>query len=266
MEFFGRLHPLVLHLPIGFFLFLGIIEIASFWSRYREAASARKLLVPLTTFAVVIASACGWVLSWSGEYAGDALAWHKWLGTALIPAALMMQLLLKRGNLPVYRVSLFAAILLVTATGHHGGSLVRGSDYLFAVFHRTESREQQPAAERHDPTAAREPAVYTAVIQPILKEYCVNCHGPEKAKGKLLLDNPVNILAGGDSGPVLKAGAASESLLIKRLHLPEDEDEHMPPGGKKQPTAQQAALLEWWINVGAPFDLTASQLRMPEKK
>jgi hypothetical protein len=38
----------------------------------------------------------------------------------------------------------------------------------------------------------------------------------------------------------------------------------MPPSGKQQPTAEQIALLEWWINVGAPTNRTVRQLTMPE--
>jgi hypothetical protein len=52
--------------------------------------------------------------------------------------------------------------------------------------------------------------------------------------------------------------------MIKRLLLPEDSDEHMPPSGKNQPTAGEIALVKWWINVGAPTDKTIEDLRMPE--
>ena len=63
---------------------------------------------------------------------------------------------------------------------------------------------------------------------------------------------------------MIERGDAAKSLMIKRLHLPEEEDEHMPPSGKKQPSAAQIALLEWWINVGAPVNKTVEQLKMPE--
>ena len=266
LEFFGRLHPLVLHLPIGFITFLAIVEAACCWPRFKEAAGARRLLVLLTVLSVLIATACGWVLSWSGDYAGGTLAWHKWLGTALVPLAVILQVLLHRRALGAYRLWLGVTLVLVVATGHHGGSLVRGSDYLFAVFRKLGNQNvaSQPG-EAGRPTAT-ETTAYASLIQPIFNEYCISCHGVEKVKGKLRLDSAAHLFVGGDTGPALQPGAAAESLLIKRLHLPEDEDEHMPPGGKKQPSAHQIALLEWWINVGAPTNHTAKQLKFPEAR
>jgi hypothetical protein len=80
------------------------------------------------------------------------------------------------------------------------------------------------------------------------------------------LDTADHLLKGGEAGPVVQPGSAVESLMIKRLRLPQEEDEHMPPSGKKQPTAREIALLEWWINVGAPVDKTINELKIPETK
>jgi hypothetical protein len=55
-------------------------------------------------------------------------------------------------------------------------------------------------------------------------------------------------------------------LMMKRLHLTEDNDDHMPPSSKRQPSAREIALLEWWINVGAPVSKAVDELRMPEGK
>ena len=40
---------------------------------------------------------------------------------------------------------------------------------------------------------------------------------------------------------------------------PDDED-HMPPEGKPQPTADDIALLQWWIDSGAQADKTLAEL------
>jgi mono/diheme cytochrome c family protein len=37
-------------------------------------------------------------------------------------------------------------------------------------------------------------------IQAILEVHCLKCHGPEKQKGGLRLDNPADAFKGGDSG------------------------------------------------------------------
>src|SRR2546422_10326284 len=51
-------------------------------------------------------------------------------------------------------------------------------------------------------------------IQPILTNSCYECHGSEKQKGGLRLDQKAAALKGGDSGPVLVPGKSAASLLI----------------------------------------------------
>lgn len=62
------------------------------------------------------------------------------------------------------------------------------------------------------------------------------------------------ILKGGENGDVFVPGDPSKSMMIQRVHLPDADEEHMPPKGKTQLTSEQIALLEWWIEEGAPFD------------
>jgi hypothetical protein len=42
--------------------------------------------------------------------------------------------------------------------------------------------------------------------------------------------------------------------MMKRLHLPIDEEKHMPPKGKLQLTEKEMVLLHWWIAHGARRD------------
>jgi hypothetical protein len=53
--------------------------------------------------------------------------------------------------------------------------------------------------------------------------------------------------------------------MIKRIHLEENHDDHMPPKGKSQLTDDQVLLLEWWINEGAPFDKKVAELKADEE-
>lgn len=264
LEFFGRLHPLLVHLPIGFIVLLGTVEALALLPRFKHAASASRVIVALSVPVVIFSAACGWVLSWSGGYDEKTLWWHKWLGTALVPAIIVLAMLHWRGWVTIYRAWLVATVVLLCVVGHFGGSLTHGSDYLSLMWKSSGGKPDAATATEigGDGNSTGEP-VFVSVVQPILNEYCVSCHGAEKSKGGLRLDTAESIFEGGDAGNVLERGNVAESLLIKRLHLPEDEDEHMPPSGKKQPTAAQIALLEWWINVGAPLDKTAEELKMP---
>lgn len=84
----------------------------------------------------------------------------------------------------------------------------------------------------------------------LLRDECLGCHKPGKAKGGLLLTTPEKMLAGGDSGPSVVPGKAEKSLLYEVL-LP-DADDHMPP--KKQLPDSAIAAIKTWINTGAKWD------------
>jgi hypothetical protein len=93
---------------------------------------------------------------------------------------------------------------------------------------------------------AAEPPMFERQVRPILKAYCLDCHGggPE-LKGRLDLRSAGSARRGGKSGPALVAGQPEESLILMRIQAGE-----MPPGEKKVPAAQ-AAVIERWIAAGA---------------
>jgi len=84
----------------------------------------------------------------------------------------------------------------------------------------------------------------------ILRDECLSCHRPGKAKGGLLLHTREKMMVGGDSGEIVIPGKGSESLLLQVLH--EDGDPHMPP--KKQLSTDQVETISRWIDAGAEWD------------
>lgn len=92
---------------------------------------------------------------------------------------------------------------------------------------------------------ADEPLTFEKDARPILKAYCLECHGGEAAKGNLDLRLKRFAEKGGDSGPALVAGNVEESYLLERMREGE-----MPPGDKKVPD-EQIDLIEQWIAQGA---------------
>src|SRR5437868_6838064 len=52
-------------------------------------------------------------------------------------------------------------------------------------------------------------------IKPVLDRSCVSCHGPEKQRGGLRLDNGLDAHKGGNSGPVLNPGDGAASRLVR---------------------------------------------------
>lgn len=92
----------------------------------------------------------------------------------------------------------------------------------------------------------------TAAAMRVLRDECLGCHKPGKAKGGLLLTTREKMLTGGDTGTSVIPGKAGDSLLYQVVM--EDGDPHMPP--KKQLTAAQTGALQSWINAGAVWDAT----------
>jgi hypothetical protein len=76
-------------------------------------------------------------------------------------------------------------------------------------------------------------------IRPLLRERCVECHGPKKVKANLRLDAKPHALKGGESGPAFVAGDPAKSLIFDRITT-KDEDTKMPPKGEPLTPAQVA--------------------------
>jgi hypothetical protein len=91
-------------------------------------------------------------------------------------------------------------------------------------------------------------------VRPLLVEHCYKCHSEDaaragKLKGGLLLDTRDGVQKGGDDGAVVTPGKPDESSLIKSVRYT-DEHLQMPP--KQRLSAEQVAVLEKWVALGAP--------------
>ena len=87
-------------------------------------------------------------------------------------------------------------------------------------------------------------------IEPVLQKRCHKCHGPDKQKGGLRLDQRPRLLLGGDSGlPSVVPGEPASSPLNQRIHSL-DEEERMPPEGEPL-TREEKDLLDRWVLQGA---------------
>ncbi|MGE4618259.1 MAG: c-type cytochrome domain-containing protein [Planctomycetota bacterium] len=86
-------------------------------------------------------------------------------------------------------------------------------------------------------------------VQPILKSYCYECHGPEKQKSGLRLDLAVAAMADREF-PTIVPGNVEESELIVRIILPDDDEDRMPPEGDRL-TEEDVTILKNWIESGA---------------
>jgi len=87
---------------------------------------------------------------------------------------------------------------------------------------------------------------FESEIRPILREFCLDCHGAtNEPEGALDLRLVRFMLSGGDSGPAIQVGSPEESQLIHRVTSGE-----MPPGQMRL-KPEHIELLRRWIQAGA---------------
>lgn len=100
------------------------------------------------------------------------------------------------------------------------------------------------------PPPANRKVDFLSDIEPLLAKTCYECHGPEKQKGGLRLDQKEAAYKGGDTGPILVAGKSADSLLIQVVTGAKEDIARMPK--KKEPLSdEQVGILRAWIDQGA---------------
>lgn len=247
----GKFHPLLVHLPIGFFFLALVIRVLIALKKISVSASFFKWILLSTFLVSLLSMGTGWLLSGSGEYDATLLGRHQW--SAVFFSITLLLLYFTRNMKPAHDILWGLALLVLTLTGHYGGSLTHGEDFLWAA-------EAEPLVIEN----VQEARVYEELIRPVLEKKCYSCHGPGKQKGELRLDSPEFLLKGGEEGPALEAFHPGKSLLMRRILLPESDEDHMPPKGKPQLTAAEQQLLEWWISQGADFHKKSRELEQSQ--
>jgi hypothetical protein len=95
---------------------------------------------------------------------------------------------------------------------------------------------------------------YVQDIQPILKQYCIECHhqsGSGFLASGLDMSSYQNLMKGTKFGPVIKAGDSVSSTLVILVEGRADPSLKMPHGDKNSLTTEQTQKLRLWIDQGA---------------
>lgn len=273
LQFLGRLHPVVVHFPIGILFIAFFFELLSKLKKYENLRHATQPALLIGVISAVVSVITGLYLSDEGGYNDELLVRHKQLGitTAALSAAIYGFRLVAHRIFrdPNYRgkfntVLFVPLIIIVSLTGHFGGSMTHGADYLFAAV--TEAGEGEDPATRFLSIQNVDSAVlYADLVKPILESRCYSCHSSRRQKGDLRLDEIELINKGGENGRIIRAGSPDSSSLFVRLMLPLDHDDHMPPNEKPQPSSAEIALIQSWIKAGADYNIRVSATREPEK-
>lgn len=290
IEFVGRMHLMLVHLPLGLVTGALVAELLLAPSQRRVERQWRALahkvepsqitgwrrpgsialgMLALGLVGAIGAGATGWI--YADNY-GQGVDLHRWLGvgaTGAIALATLLALAARNAGtsrmLNIYRVGLLLAAGSVAAAGHWGASLVhgegvRGEGYVFEPLARLmgvtpesaprEDRSSEDRAAGDQSPRAQEAPVnpdrFATVIAPALERSCIQCHGPDRQRGRLRLDSIEQILEGRKQ--VVARGAPGESELVFRIELHEDDPDAMPPKGEApRLTPEEVMAIRDWI-------------------
>src|SRR5829696_2706748 len=128
MMFFGRLHPAIVHLPIGFLVVLAALEIVRWFKRFRGAAEARTIVLALLVVSSIVAVIFGLLLEEEGGYNADLLFWHKWMGIGLAGGCVATAMAFWSRSRFLYAGFLLVTLALLVPSTHFGGSMTHGSE------------------------------------------------------------------------------------------------------------------------------------------
>jgi uncharacterized membrane protein len=249
LQVLGRMHPLILHFPIVLVLIYFVIVLI-----VPKKITSEKWYIELTEWILIFAALTavltalmGMLLSKEGGYDADSITSHKYFGT--IASFILFIIYFSRNFLKqqqvAFKLSAACSVFIIVWAGHLGGDITHGENFVLAPVTPSHIKPQ---------VGFNDAFIYADLVEPILQTKCMGCHNSKKAKGELVMETKDLLLKGGKSGKLWDTTKADLGLLMRRIHLPLEEKEHMPPDGKPQLTDDEAAILYEWIREGSVFD------------
>ncbi|HNT19703.1 MAG TPA: hypothetical protein PKL70_04690 [Saprospiraceae bacterium] len=252
MDWFGRFHPLLVHLPVGILVLACLAGLVLPKEKINTYLGVFRIVYFSGLFFSILAVLSGLNLAGQGTYDEVNLSQHKWSGISIMALCLLLiwQSRLS-GSKTLFRLINGLTLMILTLTGHLGGSMTHGPDYLSVQKDEPEGREKNPV---NDSTLILEELVF-----PVLQARCLRCHQDSARNGGLDLRSVESFLSSNPGDPVIEAGDAVKSELFKRVALPAHHPNFMPPNGLGL-SYSEIRLLEWWINLGAPSNKRIADL------
>jgi uncharacterized membrane protein len=263
--FFGRFHPLILHLPIGTLFALFVLELVQWIRPKYQLGKSCEIMLWLGVLSSIPTVLAGFLLASSGDYDEELLSRHQWLGlgTTILLCwllALRYWAAAKPKRFWVYRPLLFVNVILLTLAGHYGGSLTHGANYLTRYMPaelKTALGIKKAEVPAYDSTQSAKFFVgeietdFAHGIVPILQQNCMECHGGEEAKGGFTINGRDLMINTG----VIDFESPAKSRLIQLLRTSDEEDRMPPIESREHPLPEEEITrIEAWIAAGMPWE------------
>jgi hypothetical protein len=288
--FLGRFHSLAVHLPIGFLVLAAILYVFSRITSNESLLKPLPLILLFGALGAIASVVLGWFLSEEGGYPESTIFWHQWLGISVAVFSSVSWLWIK-GVFDKKKITesdwvsnqdqsvlghkrslgwiLAVLVLLISITGHLGGNLTHGEDYLFAYAPEALQslvldEENGKKAGFEFPSEPDSVLLFGHVINQVLNQKCGSCHNEETKKGGFLITTHEGLLEGGENGEVLQSGSPMSSELFKRISMDPSSRKFMPTKGAPM-SYSETMLLKFWIEEGMPLDMKVTDDRIPEE-
>jgi len=263
LQFLGRLHPLLVHFPIGLLVVALMLEVLTIGGKRKGLREGINCMIYLGTSFAFFSALFGWFLKIQDEYSGDLVDNHQYTGIATAVLSLITAIILRNAlkkatiNLKAYRFMLFITVILLTITGHLGANLTHGEDYLTAilpgnkeVYTAKESSVLLSELKGNSELSDLQKDKLSLEVRGLFAHKCYQCHSENKQKGELVLETKRGVFKGGKSGLAVVLGKPEESEIYKRIILSASDKKVMPTKGKLL-TPDEIALVKLWIKKGA---------------
>ncbi|MEO6994474.1 MAG: DUF2231 domain-containing protein [Lacunisphaera sp.] len=139
LDYFGRMHPLLLHFPIAVLWLGALAEATRVWREAPSTGRAVVWLMGIGALAALAAAGSGWLLAAHERVRSDqreTLELHRWLGLATaVAACLSWAAAASWRETPslarrwLRRLCVMGTAALVTVASHLGATIVWGKDW-----------------------------------------------------------------------------------------------------------------------------------------
>jgi uncharacterized membrane protein len=143
-SFLGRLHPMIVHFPIGLLFVAAFLELL-IWRNKNELKPAVTTIMMVAAISSVVSVVMGLLLANTGSYGAESLPLHQWTGISTLFLSVVSAWFYRSGRRNIAKIFLVTSCFSVLVTGHLGAELTHGEDYLTEVLPTSQPCSAWPA-------------------------------------------------------------------------------------------------------------------------